>query len=222
MVADAPTGPGLPASWRDNLVLMLDKRLRKWEHIREYSHHPECIFRIHVGESRESVRLATGDRLHAGDLLIHLHLWNEHMPPIGIGGPSVRWAQRLQRQLRFSLRELANCLAERSEFGSVQAIRGEMIVASPQQTEPFARIVRHLGFAVVAEACCPSIPERLRRFGENMLAFLIVSTINPGARHGGVLHRGRVVMYMSRRTLERLYGNRPSRRADLRPRSGSG
>lgn len=193
------------ASRFEQFVWFLDERLRRWEHIYEYSERPDCIFRIHNAEVAEALQLSPQVQIRPGDPVVHLHLWNEHMPPIGPDGPTLKWAMQLSRQLNLSLTELAKHLAKRSELRPVRAVCGEMIVASSRQTNVLGRIVEHLGFAVLPESV-PSFRERFRRGGENILALLIVTTSNPRALRGGVFSRGHIRMCMPRAVLDRRYG----------------
>lgn len=163
------------------------------------------IFRIHNAEASEALQLSPQVQIRPGDPVVHLHLWNEHMPPIGPDGPTLKWAMRLSRQLAFSLMELSRHLARTPELKPVRAVCGEMTVAWPRQTQVLARIVKHLGFTVLPGPT-PSLRERFHRGGENILTLLIVSTSNPGALRGGIFSRGHIRMCMPRAVLDRRYG----------------
>ena len=206
MVAEIAGWSAPARSWFESFVLRLDKRLRDWERIHDYTHHPDCIFRIHVGRLRQDIVTADGIVAHAGDALIHLHLRNQSMPKLGVRGPSIRWARQVRVALNLSLRELARYVAAHPELGDICGIRGDIVLAMPQQSAHLAAIVRLLGFEVLPEPSRLSAGECIRRAGENILALLIVTATNPHALHGGVLRRGRISMFMSRETLEKRYG----------------
>jgi len=68
--------------WLDKLIFGLDRVLRRWQSVVEYTHDPACILRIKVGCLDRDFVLADGTAGHVGDRFIDLHLWNEQIPAI--------------------------------------------------------------------------------------------------------------------------------------------
>jgi hypothetical protein len=218
-----PQGP-----WFQHLVLRLDERLRHWYNILEYSRNPQCVFRIGMAEGTEDLCLSDGTRLHRGDPIIDLHLWNEHVPPFGPSGPSLAWARQMKCCVDVSLRELAAHLSQHDEYDDVHVIRANMVLGPAAQGAQLARIVEHLGFEPLGEQMEPiPVLERLNRAGVNILAFLLVLATNPQAARADVLLRHPIVAHISRRHLQRRYGaprprSRPVDRREALPMHSSG
>src|SRR5438876_7927751 len=63
--------------WLDKLIFGLDRVLRRWQSVVEFTHDPACILRIKVGRLDRDFVLADGTAGHSGDRFIDLHLWNE-------------------------------------------------------------------------------------------------------------------------------------------------
>jgi hypothetical protein len=195
-------GSGL--AWLERAVFTLDRWLRRREGIYEYSTDPRCLFRIGLGKADQDITLADGTEIHAGDPLLMLHLWNENMPAMGKGGPTVAWARQVSRAIHASLCELARYLHQRVELDDVAALYGDMHLGSARQAAQLARIVARYGFEV-ADDYDASRPSALHRLGKNILIFLLVAATNPIALRSAVLRRSHKRMFLSRAVLERRY-----------------
>src|SRR5690242_5567211 len=113
--------------------MKLDGWLRRRQGIYEFTTDRRCLFRAEIGHSDRALTLGDGTRLAAGDPILILHLWNEHIPPLGPRGPTVAWARRVSRAAHLSLRELARHLQQHAELDEVVAIRGDMHLGSARQ-----------------------------------------------------------------------------------------
>lgn len=189
-------------SWIGQAVFALDRWLCRRSGSFEYSDRPDCLLRIEPHAAPRDLWLSDGTVVRAGEPALRLHLWNEHMPRMGWGGPSLRWGCRMNRNVERSLRELAQYLAGRSEFAGIRVLFADMNLATARQVHQFQRIVVRLGFEPV-----PEQPPRglLRRLGEVILVLLLVIASNPvGLRHAlrGCQRR----IYLSRSALEARYG----------------
>jgi len=190
------------ASWLGQAVFALDRWLRRRCGSFEYCEHPDCVFRIQPSVAPHPMQLRDGTVVHAGEPALRLHFWNEHMPRMGRGGPSVRWARLLSRNVERSLRELAHYLDCRCDFDGVHVLFADMNLATAWQARQFRRIVVRLGFEPA-----PEQPHRglLRHIGEMILVLLLVIASNPvGLRRALRGYQSRV--YLSRATLEMRYG----------------
>jgi hypothetical protein len=195
---------GLRAIHPERWVWRLDRWLRRWHRIYEFTAHRECIFRAERGLAEQSLRLSDGARVQRGDPILKLHLWNEHMPLMGQEGPTIAWARRANRGLDTSLRELARHVAQCGDLDAVSAICADMRLAPAKQCPQLARIVARYGFETPQD---PRLgrPGPLRLIGENLLMMLLVLATNPIAFRAAVLRRDHARVMISRAKLLRLY-----------------
>ncbi|MGC8522030.1 MAG: YkoP family protein [Steroidobacteraceae bacterium] len=193
-------------------IFSLDRHLRRHYGIYEYTTHRECLLRAERCRADERIVLSDGTRVEPGDPLLRLHLWNEHMPPMGPHGPSMAWARRIERRLDLSLAELARHLAQGGGRAAVSAVCAQMRLRSAHQTVQLSRILGRFGFETVPYPSGePS--HALRRVGENFMVVLLVLAANPISLRAGVWRRGCVRVAISREALLRRYGERRRWRA---------
>lgn len=195
---------GLRAIHPEQWVFSLDRWLRRWHGVYEFSAHRECLFRAERCLAEAALSLSDGVRVRRGDPLLRVHLWNEHMPPMGQKGPTVAWARRASRAIETSLRELARHVAQCSELDAVVAICADMRLATAQQSAQLARIVSRYGFEAAKDSRAGR-PGFLRLIGENILMVLLVLATNPIAFRAEILRRGHARVIISRAKLLRLY-----------------
>jgi hypothetical protein len=195
---------GLRAIHPDQWVFSLDRWLRRWHGVYEFTMHRECIFRAERGVADESVLLSDGVHVRRGDPILKVHLWNEHMPAMGQEGPTIAWARRASRALDTSLRELARHVAQCGDLDAVSAICADMRLAPAKQCAQLARIVARYGFEVAKDSRVGR-PGPLRRIGENLLMMLLVLATNPAAFSAAVLQRDHARVMISRAKLLSLY-----------------
>jgi uncharacterized protein YjiS (DUF1127 family) len=179
---------------------------RRRQAVFEYTDDSGCIFRLDIGHARRPLVLNDGTRVRPGDRVARLHYWNEQIPPMPKGGPTIGWARRMQRAIAVSLQELARYLATRSDLDDIAVVYADVPSATRKQSGQLARIMGHYGFETIAEPDDLSLGERLHRFGENILISLIVLTHNTGALRADTLARVRVPIYLSRLKLEKDCG----------------
>ena len=202
-----------PEQW----VFSLDRWLRRWHGIYEFTAHRECLFRAERCLAEESLLLSDGVRVRRGDPLIKVHLWNEHMPAMGQDGPTIAWARRVSRAIDTSLRELARHMAQSSDLDGVGAVCADMRLATAKQSAQLARIVYRYGFEAAKDSRVGR-PGLLRLIGENILMVLLVLATNPIAFRAAVLRRGHTRVIISRAKLLRLYrANSPAIAPRRRP-----
>jgi YkoP-like protein len=187
------------------LVTMIDEKLRASHDIREYSTSPDCIFRMEIVSSAESAVLMDGTVIRAGDRIINLHLWNEHIPTFPRAGPTLGWALRLHRAFQTSLTELDRFLAGQPELRDIIAIRGDMSFGSTERSDQLLAMAARYGFERIKSSEL-SLPKRVHRFGENVLISMLVLLCNPAAFHSNSLWRTRTPVVLSRKTLHRQSG----------------
>ena len=195
---------GLRAIHPEQWVFSLDRWLRRWHGVYEFTAHRECLFRAERCFAEGALSLSDGVRVRRGDPLLRVHLWNEHMPPMGQKGPTVAWARRASRAIETSLRELARHVAQCRDLDAVVAICADMRLATAQQSAQLARIVSRYGFEAAKDSRAGR-PGLLRLIGENILMVLLVLATNPIAFRAEILRRGHARVVISRAKLLRLY-----------------
>jgi hypothetical protein len=187
------------------LIFMLDRWLQRLQGIFEYTHKPDCFFRISFNRLRNEVVLSDGTVGRPGDQVVELHLWNERIPVIPAKGPSLAWGRQFNRCFAESLRELARFLMSEHELRNITIIRANMSVGSKAQSDSLYGIVSRHGFEVFPDEVGLSLPVLVRRFGENILYWLLTLVCNPAAARSSKFWRTRSCIYLSRRVLERKY-----------------
>lgn len=193
-----------PHSLLGQWIFGLDRWLCRRFGIYEYSARPDCLFRIERGRADERVWLCDGLRVEVGDPLLELHLWNEHVPPMG-RRPSVAWGRRTARVMDASLRELAGHVAESAECRAVVALRAQMRLRTGRQSAQLASIFRRFGFEAVPHSRAER-PGPLRLLGENILVALLMLAANPVSLRSGLLRRNCTRVIISREAFLRRYG----------------
>jgi len=187
------------------LVFMLDRRLRQSQRVFEYTAHPACVFRLQISRCDRDRVLRDGTCLRAGQRFAQLHYWTEQMPAIPRGGPTIAWGRELHRGIQISLAELARYLRSQPDLTDIEVIFGDVPSGVREKFGQIGRIMAHYGFEVIPEANGLTLGQRLQRLGENMLISLIVYARH-GTLHRNTLRRVRVPIYLSRRALEKHFG----------------
>ena len=192
--------------WLDKLIFELDRVLRRWQSVVEFTHDPACILRIRVGRLDRDFVLADGTAGRVGERFIDLHLWNEQVPAMPKEGASIAWARQMSLCFQHSLRQLARYLASRSDLDDISLLRCTMEFAGRERDDQMVRLIGRYGFELVPSATTVTLGERARRLGENIFISLIVLARNRGALRRDTLRRGRTRVFMSRKVLEQRYG----------------
>ena len=188
--------------WRAaEFILTVDGWLRRGQGVFEYSGSSDCILRAQLAHLHARVLLSDGTVGKPGDRVIHLHFWNEHVPPIPEAGPSLAWGRQFGRCFTQSLRDLARFLIDHPELTHIAIIRATMSIANKGQNDTLRRIVARHGFEVIADGE-RSCWERARWFGENILYWLLTIACNPAAGRLNKFWRSRTSIYLSRKILE--------------------
>jgi hypothetical protein len=177
-------------------IFALDSWLRRWEGVFEYSYEQDCIFRAQLSRLSSDVLLSDGTFGRPDDRVIELHFWNEQIPVTPIAGYSLAWGCRFNRSFAKSLRGLARFLMSKPELSDVNIIRANI------NLEPLHRIAAQYGFEATRDPVKLSPWERVHRFGENILYWLLTLACNSGRVRPNKFWRCRQLMYLSRRTLD--------------------
>src|SRR5215813_4874427 len=190
----------------DKIIFGLDRVLRRWQSVIEYTHDPTCILRIKLGRLDQDVVLSDGTAGHAGERFIDLHLWNEQVPAMPKEGASIAWAREMSLCFRHSLRQLARYLAARSDLDDISLVRCTMEFAGRERNDQMVRLIRRYGFEFVPPAATVTLGERARRLSENIFIAVIVLARNQAALRRDTIGRGGTRVFMSSKVLEQRYG----------------
>lgn len=212
LVATSPAaGDSSPApDLMRTAIAELDGLLRRRQHMFEYSRNPRCLLRVARTSAAGPLRLADGIEVGAGDLILDLHLWNEHIPRMPGRGPTWAWAAEFLARLAFSLAELAEQLAKDPALSKVKAVHARFAFA-PRKRSSCIKIALRLGFETL-QGPPPAAP--VHDFGENLWLWGLAWTFNPGSLHRRRLSRDREDLWMSASRLIALYGPRTSAASD--------
>jgi hypothetical protein len=181
------------------LIFALDRWLQRRQGVFEYTHKPDCIFRVQLGRLHYEVVLSDGTLGRPGDQVIDLHLWNEQIPAIPVAGPSLAWGRRFSRCFAESLHELARFLISEPELLDITIIRANTNLDS------LHRIAARHEFETILDPVRLSPWESVHRFGENTLYWLLTLACNSGGAWPNTFWRSRKWIYLSRRVLERKH-----------------
>jgi hypothetical protein len=195
----------VPHGWLAHAVYALDRLLRRQLGVFEYSSEPGCIFRLEVRRLERPVKLRDGPTFAAGERIVQLHFWNEHVPEMPPQGATLDWARRMSKRVDTSLRELARFMKADPAFADVVAVRARMALATTEQSAQLVRICNRYGMRPVVEPERPSLLGRLHRAGENVLVALLVLARNPQAFRLDCLRRARTDVFLPRSTLDARY-----------------
>lgn len=161
--------------WR-KLVRAFDRWISRQLKIFVFSDEPDCILRAQVIRARHAVYLPEV-HFEVGDMVLMLHLWNEHLPTMPASGPDLAWANRTWRSFVGSLHRLAQYLHQRPEI-QIRAIGGISALFT-LEGDSGARLMQRLGFVFVPYR------SKLGRFGEfweNLYAWFLLWAFNPASR----------------------------------------
>ena len=193
--------------WLAEAIFAFDKWLQRRHGVIEYSAHPQCVFRMEVSGARRQLQLRDGTLLRPGQRVVHLHFWNERIPPVPDVGTTIRWARQMQHGMAVSLRELAKYLASWPELRDIAMIWTDVPCGTRSQAHQLAHIMAYYGFETILDEAPLRLGERLHRFGDNILISLMVLAQNSVTLRADTLRRVRVPIYLSRRGLEERFGD---------------
>lgn len=184
----------------------VDLLLRHRFGIHEFTDDAECIFRIALVPAARHVVLSDGTAIAQGELVLQLHFWNEHLPPMGAAGPDTAWATIMKRRMRQSIASIAAHLERARDLDAVRALHGSPPFASRIGTAQMVRTARRFGFDVIEPEGQPELRQRIHTMFDSMLLWGLARTFNPPALRSKGLLRHRYQLWISRDKLLRCYG----------------
>jgi len=192
----------LPARW---LVARIDDVSRWCNGIVEFSTAPDCLLRVAVNRATE--RRVLADRaVEAGEAVVELHLWNEHIPSLE-GFSGLGWVARIRRQMIRSLGLLAAALESDPRLRSAAAVRVQPTLFPGQRPETLQRVFGALAFEPVPLAGAPA--SRLRRLVDDGWLYVLAWAFNPRSVAGRSARKERLEFWISRERLIERFGRPP-------------
>jgi hypothetical protein len=194
------------------LVHGLDALLRRAYGVFEFCQEPDCLLRLQVGRAPRSLILE-GQVVQAGEPVLLLHLWNEHLPRLPRSGPDLAWAKAAQRAFLRSLQAVAVYLQSQPELEHIAAVGGVTALLFTAGRDGGSRLMERLGFTV--------LPYRgpLGRFGEfweNFYSWMLIWAYNPaGLRYRPLFKLRRAEIWMLKADFIRRFGQERSASAPL-------
>lgn len=190
------------------LIGAIDRRLRGYYGIREFTHDKRCLLRLAIDPAPVTVLLSDGTAVQAGTPIGALHLWNEHVPRFPPHGPDFAWACGARRQFVHTMRLLAARAEDDPDLRPLPAFRGETVLATRLGLGQLDRIAERLGFEAVPP---PSSHGTLRRLADRLNVWCLTRAYNPSALPRQTWLRVRHELWISRGKLVALYGRGAAR-----------
>ena len=212
---DAGRGHRHAHPWLAEFVFALDAVLRHRNQVIEFSTNPACVFRLNISRAEQPFRLADQTQVRHGDRIVHLHLWNEQIPPVPPVGPTLCWAGTLRRGLALSFHELAQYVCAHRDLDDIAAIGANLAQGTRKQRDQLTAIMRRFGFAPPADGAAEGSEALLHRLGENILISFMVLARNPVVLRSDTLWRDRTPLFISRKDLLDRYGRCPGAASPL-------
>ena len=185
------------------LIRWFDVLFRRAGGVFEFCDEADCLLRLQVARAPHDLYLSDGTEVRAGDPVLMLHLWNEHIPPPGPSGPDLAWAAKIYRMFLRSLHAAAQWLADEAHPTNVRAIGGATVLIAPGDDGSGLRLMRHLGFDVFPYQTPLG---RCGEFWENLYAWWLMWAFNAASlHHRRLLHLRRAEVWISADEFLRRY-----------------
>jgi hypothetical protein len=156
-------------------------------------------------EAPRKLHVSEGE-IRAGETILELHLWNEHIPPMPAGASNIAAAVKLRRALASSTRELASQMNSDPRLQGVQAVGGVTPLFSPGDGSGMEKVFVRLGFAVTPYR---NPKGRAAECWEEVYAWMIMRAYYRGNQQSRPLHRiRRTDFWMSAEEFLRRYDSR--------------
>jgi len=190
------------------LIRCFDALLRQAYGVFEFCDDEDCVLRLQIARAPHTLRLDS-QVVDAGEPVLVLHLWNEHLPPLPLAGPDLAWATRMGRLFIASLRAVARQMKHDPRLASGRAVGGATALLSPAERPGGVHLMQRLGFTVMP---CHSPLGRFGEFWENLYSWWLMWTFNAASlRHRGLMRLHRAEIWMLADEFLQRYGARETK-----------
>lgn len=160
-----------------SLVHGLDALLRRAYGVFEFSHSRDCILRLQVATASHPLSFSEG-AIPAGEKVLVIHVWNEHMLAMPPGGPDLAWTKKMFQAFLKSLGELADYIISEPAMGNVRAVGGISVLLFSGDRSSGAKFMQKLGFTIMPYT---NPLGRFGKFWEDFYSWMLMWTYNPGS-----------------------------------------
>lgn len=186
------------------LVVVVDRYMRRWLQIWEFSDDPDCLLRVNLIRSRWEVPLNDGTVIRRGEKIGMIHAWNERVPPIPPSGADMAWARRLHRRLFRSLQLLAQAVQQDPRLQDIRGFGGAGVL---HFSPAILRLLERLGMEIY-ELPPQGLRDRLEEQISRVWTWLMRRTFNPPSVEGrGLEVLSRRFYWLGREKLLQIYGD---------------
>jgi len=169
-------------------IKALDRILRRFLGIYEFSQEPGCVLRYSRARSRIAITLPGGEVVRPGDSILELHFWNDRLGASRYPGSS---SGTLRFALRYSLALLAAQLQSNERFVDIKAVHATIARASSRSCR-----VHHL-FGCALYSAPRSNARRIHDYFENFLIHSLRWAFNPRIAKQRSLRLNRVELWVA-------------------------
>jgi hypothetical protein len=185
------------------VIRRFDGYLSRTEKIFTFTDAENCLLRLQIARAPYRVEFA-GQSVEAGEAVLAIHLWNEHIPKLAPEGSDLAWAAQTGRLFVQSLHAAGEYVRGNSGLARLRAVRGITALFSPFQRSGGVELMQRLGFTVL-----PYL-NPLGRFGEfweNFYSWWVIWAYNPTSLRGRrFMDQRRSEIWMSMDEFLRRYG----------------
>ncbi len=185
------------------VIRSFDRWLARRYGVFEFNQQPDCILRLQRTRAAHAMQLPEVS-IQAGEPVLGLHLWNDHVPNLPATGPDLAWATHTVRLYLHSLHLVAAYVEDQPHLTRMRALVGVTSLFAPPDKPGEEHPMGKMGFTVV------SYHSPLGGFGdfwENFYAWWIMWAYNPASVRGRNLFRlRRSEMWMSMQAFLHRYG----------------
>ncbi|MDE3110994.1 MAG: hypothetical protein KGL02_13785, partial [Acidobacteriota bacterium] len=165
---DAGSSGGLAQA----VIFQLDRVLRRWQGIYEFSQSPDCLLRVARRRASQRIELPDGAAVRPGDEILEIHWWNEHVARLVADKPALARAKYLLALVQHSFQQLARYLAAAPEAANVRFVHGNAVLPMRGLRNEIAARVRPYGFVVIHREA--GILVRVHDFFEQYLVWALL------------------------------------------------
>ena len=157
-----------------SIVRAFDRFLCRLQGVFVYWDDPECFFRVQIARAPHKIVLPDTE-VPAGEKVLGLHFWNEHMPVLPPEGGDLAMALRASRMVVRSFRVLAREMHRDPRMAGVKALGGATALFALGDDSGGEKLFTRLGFTM------SPYQTPLGRFGEfweNLYSWALIWAYN--------------------------------------------